>query len=101
MRGAEDADCGGAQTVAQAVDQWRLGADDDQVDAVFGAKRDDGGVIGDIERVALGVFGDAGIAWCRVELAQQGALRQFPGQRVFASAAAEQQDIHEQSLRTR
>lgn len=62
------------------------------------AKRYDRGMIGHIERVALGVPGNTRIARRGMKLAQQRALRQFPGKRVFASATPDQQDIHEQSL---
>ncbi len=51
-------------------------------------------MIARIERHTFGVLRDAGIAGCAIELLHQRACRHFPGQRMFAAAGAEQEDIH-------
>src|SRR6202795_3655494 len=51
-------------------------------------------MIGDVERHALGLPRDAGIARRAVEPIGERACRHFPGQRVLAPAGAQQQDIH-------
>ena len=58
------------------------------------AKRNDRGVIFDIERDAFSVARDARIAGRAIEPIGQRARRHFPGERVLASAGAEKQDIH-------
>ena len=57
-------------------------------------KRDDGGMIGDIERDTFGFAGDAGIAGGAVKPVGQRACRHLPGQRMLAAAGAQQQNIH-------
>lgn len=61
---------------------------------MVGTERDDGGVVGDIERDKPCVIGNARVPRRGVELAQPWRLRQFPRQRMFAPARAQQQDIH-------
>lgn len=65
------------------------------------AERDDRGMIGQVECVTNRVLRDTGIARRGMELAQAWRLRQFPRQGVFATAAAQQQDIHGNSFRER
>jgi hypothetical protein len=66
-------DPGGREVVGEACHQRRLGPYDDETDPVVGAEPDDGGVVGHIERHAAGDLGNAGIARCAIELAQQRA----------------------------
>ena len=84
-----------AQIVGEPVDQRRLGPDHDQADRVAAAEIDHGAMVGGVERDQLGMLGDAGIAGRRVELAQQRRLRELPGERMFAPARTDEQDIHE------
>jgi hypothetical protein len=51
-------------------------------------------MIREIERNALRLAGNAGVAWSTGETPHERACRQFPGQRVLAPAGAEKQDIH-------
>ena len=96
--GAEHRETGRAQRIGEPVDQRRFGTDDDQPDALFAAQGGHRVMIGQIERDQLGMLGDARIAGGRVELAavlgEQPGLRELPGQRMFASARSQQQDVH-------
>ena len=58
------------------------------------AKSDHRRVVGDVERHAFGLLRDAGIAGRAIELVGERAGRHFPGQRVLASAGAENEDVH-------
>ena len=51
-------------------------------------------MIGDIERHDLGLLRDAGIAGRAIELVGERACRDLPGQRMFAAAGTEEEDIH-------
>ena len=90
----EHREAGAAQRIAEAVDQRRLGPDHHQTDAVRLAESDRGGVIGDVERHQFGVLGDAGVARRGEEPIAKRRLRELPGQRMFAPARAQQQDVH-------
>ena len=61
------------------------------------AERDHRRVVGDIERHAFGFLRDAGIAGRAIELVVEGGAGDFPGQRVFASAGTENEDVHEKA----
>ena len=58
-------------------------------------KRDHRGVVGDVERDAFGLPRDAGIARRATEFRHQRRCRDLPGQRVFAAAGTEQENVHE------
>ena len=85
------------EIVGKPGHQRHLGSDHDKADVVLAQKRDDGGVVGDVERHALGHLGDAGVAGRAIELAQQGAARKGPGQRMLAAAGADEEYVHGQS----
>ena len=68
--------------------------DDDEIDRVRFTERDDGRVIGGIERDARRLLRDPGIARRAIEPVHQRACRHLPGERVLASAGAEKQDVH-------
>ena len=97
LRRPEHCDPRGAQRIAEPVDQRRLGTDHHQADAPVVAERDDGTVIGDIERDELGMVGDPRIPRRGVEFAaigDQARLRELPRQRMLATARSQQQDVH-------
>ena len=74
--------------------QRRLRPDDDQVDLVALAERDDRGVVGDVERHAFRLARDAGIARRAIEPVGERACRHLPGQRVLAPARTEEENVH-------
>ena len=74
--------------------QRRLRADHDEVDLVRLAERDHRRVVGDVERDALGLARDAGVARRAIEPVGERACRDLPGQRVLAPAGAEEEDVH-------
>ena len=92
--GAERLDAGLLQIVHQARDQRRFGADHHQVDLVRLAEGRDRRVVGDLEVDDLRFLGDARIARRRIELGQERARGELPGERMLASAGAEEQDLH-------
>ena len=94
-RRPETLDAGLAEIITQSRDQRRLRTDDDQLDALVATKRDDDVVIGRIDRDALGDLGNSGITGRAVELGQQRACAQRPGERVLAAARADEEDIHQ------
>ena len=56
-------DAGGLKIVDDTRTKRRFGSDHDQVDSALAAKSDDGGMVGQIERYALRLLRNAGIAW--------------------------------------
>ena len=100
LRRPEDADAGGAQIVGDAGHQRRLRPDHNQVDRLVAAEIDDCRMVGDIERHAFGVLGNAGIARGGIEPGQQRRRRQFPGQRMLAAARADEEDVHTHAFPT-
>ena len=83
-----------SQVIDDACDQWRLRADDDEVDGSLAAECQNRIVITEVERDALRVLCDAGIARRAEELAEKRAGADRPGERVFTSAAAQDQYVH-------
>ena len=53
-----------------------------------------GGMVGDVERDAFGLVGDAGIARRAPQFGQQRRSGDLPRQSVFAAAGTEQEDVH-------
>ena len=94
LRRAERLDAGGGERVDEAGDQRRLRPDHDEVDGVGLAEGDHGGMVGDIQRDALGLPGDPGIARRAPQLVHQRRGRDLPGQRMFAPAGADQKNVH-------
>ena len=58
------------------------------------AERDHRRMVGDVERDAFGLLGDAGIARRADQPVGQRARRHLPGQRVLAAAGAEEENVH-------
>ncbi len=83
------------EIVDDAGAQRRLGADHHEIDPLLLAEGDHRGVVGDVERHQLALLGDAGIAGRAVQLRDQRARRDLPGERVLAAARAEEEDVHE------
>ena len=91
---AEGGESGSPQRIGDAVDQRTFRADHDQTDAPCLAERDDGGVIGDIQRDQFGMLRDPRIARRGEQFLTKPGLRQLPCQRMFAPARSQQQDVH-------
>ncbi len=91
---AERLDARRFEIVDDAGHQRRFRPDDHQIDRLRLAERDDGGVIGVIERDAFRFLRDAGIAGRAVKAVDQRACGHLPGERVLASTGAEKQDVH-------
>jgi hypothetical protein len=92
---AERSDAGGLQVVDDAGAQRHFRPDHHQVNLLRLAERDHRLMVGEVERHALGLACDAGIAGRAIKLLAKRARRHFPGQRVFASAGTEDEDVHE------
>ena len=91
---AERLDAGGFEIVDDARTKRHFRPDDDEVDFLFLAKSGHRRVVGDVERHALGLLRDAGIAGGAIELVGEWAGRHLPGQRVLASAGTNNEDVH-------
>ena len=83
---AEDGHARGTQTVGEAVDQRRFGADHDEANRLRPHEIDHRGVIRRVEGDARRMGCNAGVAWRGVERIEGRRLRQFPRQSVFAAA---------------
>ncbi len=92
--GPERRDAAGAQDVGDALGQRRLGADHDEVDVVLAGEGQHLVAVEDVERHAGRLLGDAGVAGRAPEPVALGVLREGPGQRMLAAAAAEDEDVH-------
>jgi hypothetical protein len=55
-------------------------------------------VIGNVERHALGLPRNAGIARRAIDPLDQRARRDLPGERVLASAATDEENVHERHV---
>jgi len=90
----QGADAGIFQYVPQAGHKLGVGGDHRKVDSGFHRKFRQSGKIGGGNRHPLRQLGDARIAGGAVQLRQQRAFRQCPGQRMFAAARPHQQNLH-------
>ena len=81
------------QIVGDAGDQRHLRPNHDKVDAVRLAESSDRRMVCDIELDAFRDLGDPGIAGCAIELFEQGALLELPGERMLPPARAYQQQL--------
>ena len=90
LRRPERLDPGSGEIVGKAGHQRRLRPDHHKADITVTAEADDGGMVGGIERHALGHLGNAGVAGRAVEPRQQGARGNGPGQRMLAPAGTDQ-----------
>ena len=93
-RGAEHSDALAAQAVGKSIDQRCFRPNHDQIDRLASAEADNRRMIRHVQRHARRAFGDAGVARAREQFAKAWALCQFPCQRMFAPASAQQQDVH-------
>ena len=94
---AERLDPGALEIIHDTGGERSLGSDHDEVDRARLAERDHVSVVGGIERDTLRLARDPGVAGGAIKLVHQGACRDLPGQRVFAPARAEDEDIHGRS----
>src|SRR6185503_17499117 len=69
-------------------------SNDDEADFLLLAKGDHRRVVTDVERGAFGLLRDASIAGGAIELVGERAGRHLPGQRMLASAGANNKDVH-------
>ena len=90
----ESLDACGLQVVHNAGAKRGFRPNDNEIDAVRPTKRDDRGVIGQVERDAFRFLRDAGIAGGAEQTIRQRTGRHLPGERVLASTGAEKQNIH-------
>ena len=92
--GPEGGDAAGAQHVGHPLGQRRLGPDHHEVDPVRAAKASTLSPSRMSSATQVRLLGDAGVARRAPEPVAFGVLRERPGQRVLAPAAAEDQDVH-------
>ena len=92
----EAAQSRGHEGVDHAGNQRRLGTDDGEPDVFgLGERHQPGDVLGRDVDIAHARFGGrAAVAGRDQHFGDLGRLRAFPGQRVFATAAAYDQDLH-------
>ena len=84
-----------AKQIRNTQRQRRFRSDDREIDGFFLSERFQTGQVGCRERHAGGVPTDACVAGSTIESGHPRTLRQFPHQRVFASATANDQNFHE------
>ena len=87
---AEGRDPGRGEVVDQPGDEGRLGADDDEIDALPDAEPGDGGVVGDVE-VDVPVRG-AGVAGSHPQAADTIGLDEGQREGVLAATTADDED---------
>ncbi len=97
FRGAKDAETRIAQIIRDASGQGGLGADDHEINRVFLGEIYDGDTVFNVQAGAISDGSDPGIARRHDQLVTFGVLHDGPCQCVFASAAAQDQDIHAMS----
>ena len=91
---AEDAQTMGPKLIHHAGRQRAFGADHGQANFFVGSPGPQGLDVGDGHIFQVRVERRAAIAGRDIDLLHPGRLRQLPGQRMFAAAAANHQDIH-------
>ena len=92
--GAEDRQPALAQAIGQTRHQRHLGSDDDQVDVV--ASGEAGQAIGVVQREieTPRMLGDPRVARRRPQMLDERTLGDLPGERVLATAGADEEDPH-------
>ena len=90
LRWPEHLDPRSGKIVGQAGHQRHLRPNHHKADIAITAEADDGGVVGGIERHALGHLGNPGIAGRAIEPRQQGTRGNGPGQGMLAPAGTDQ-----------
>ena len=92
--GAEDGEAPAAQPIGEPRHQRRLGADDHQVDVAAPAAKPASPVgVVDADSTQRGVARDPGLPGAAYSVLDERALRDLPGERVLAAAAADEQDL--------
>src|SRR4029079_17098942 len=94
----ERGDAGLAQLVGDAEHERILGADDDEVDVLLRRELHDRSDVADLERDVARDLRRADVAGRAQDLGLQRRLRELPAQRVLASTAAHDQDLHDSVL---
>ena len=100
LRGAEDPQAVLLEKIDDARGERVVRADDREVDALILGKLHERRLLGDFQRDARGEWRDAGIARRAKNRAHAWRLPEFPDERVFAPAAAEDEDFHRRKART-
>ena len=85
----------GGKVIRKARHQGRFGANHHKADVLGTAEGDDGLMVSYLQVHVAGDLVDAGIAGGHEELVAQRACGDGPGQGVFASAGADQQNVHD------
>ena len=93
-RWAERPESARGQPIDQPGRQRRLRADDGEIEALPDPQRDEAVQIGGQRPVAYGQRFDAGIPRSAVKVQRWIVVLQLPGDRVFATATADDQDFH-------
>ena len=96
--GTEGEDAAFAQRVDEAGGEGCFGSDDDEVDATLLGGVAEAVDVGVVDREVLAEFRGSGVARRGEQGLAGRRLRQFPGQRVLASTAADDQDSHGRSV---
>ena len=86
------------QLVGHARDERRFRTDDDEVDLVLAAEREQPLAVLGSDRVTMPDLGDPGVARRRVQLLARFALSEFPGKRVLSPARPRHQNLHATSV---
>jgi hypothetical protein len=96
FRGPEYTQTRGAESIDHAEYQWRLGADHGEIDPVLLREVQQAVYVISCDRdiFAFGFVRAAGVAGSDEHFYRPGRLRDFPGQRVFASATADDKNFH-------
>jgi len=94
LRGAEDGEAAGGELVGEAEGERQLRPDDGQVDLHLESEVGQPVDLLGRQRHEVGDLADPRVAGGAVEVAQQGALAQFPAQGVLARTAPDDQDFH-------
>src|SRR5690606_3588504 len=82
------------EIIMDTYNQGLLGSDYNHVNRMFDHKVHNAVEIGHTECDVLAVLARAGISRCDVQLLDFGALGQFPSERTFPAARANDEDIH-------
>ena len=95
LRGSEDLQAGGAEGIDDARGERGLGADDRQRDVLLAGERDEFGDVGDRDVEEAVLAGGAGVAGRDVDTCHLRRLGEAPADRVFATAGADDEEIHD------
>src|SRR5690606_10859627 len=93
-RRTEDLESARTEDVDDSLGQRRLGADDGEADLLALGERGEGQRVGNRDVARPGFARGAAVARRDDDLLDPGRARQAPGQRVFAPARADHEDLH-------